>query len=89
MIILKKNNDIDETKLDRNESILFVNMLRCELERHLNEKMIAKERACYPFSCNIALVKTFWNCQKENHKIDVEKIEKCIDYLTKKWGIKK
>ena len=37
MIILKKNNHIDETKLDRDESILFVHMLRHELKRHQYE----------------------------------------------------
>ena len=89
MITLKKNNHIDETKLNRNESILFVYMLKQELIRHNCEMLRAKERIYYQFACNDILIETFWKCQKENHKVDCEKIQICIKYLVEKWGYNK
>lgn len=87
MILLKKGNFIDETKLDKKESILFVYMLKQELIRHNCEMLRAKERIYYQFASNDILVETFWKCQNENHKIDCIKIEKCISYLKLKWGL--
>lgn len=83
MIALKKNNHIDETKLDRNESILFIGMLRQELTRHECESYRAKELMYFDVGHINAV---FWQCQMENHKQDMLKIKKCIDYLVDKWG---
>jgi len=87
MIILKKNNHIDETKLDRSESMLFIEMLRHELKRHQYEIFRAKETAYYKFPYSNPLVAKFWECQTQNHKQDVDMIQKCIDYLVEKWGL--
>ena len=86
MITLKKNNHIDETKLNRNESILFVKMLRHELKRHQYEIYRAKEYVYYKYSCD-PLASAFWECQKENHQQDIDMIQKCINYLVDKWRI--
>jgi len=87
MIILKKNNHIDETKLDRNESVLFIDMLRHELQRHKYEIYRAKEHAYYLFPYNNPLVSKFWECQTQNHKQDMDMIQKCIEYLVDKWSL--
>ena len=88
MITIKKDNHIDETKLDRNESILFIDMLQYELKRHDCEILRAKEKTFYWCSNYNPIHATFWDCQKENHKADSEKIQKCIKYLKEKWGLK-
>lgn len=87
MIILKKNNHIDESKLDRNESILFIDMLRHELKRHQYEIYRAKEHAFYKFPYSNPLVSKFWECQTQNHKQDIDMIQKCINYLIEKWSL--
>ena len=87
MIILKKNNHIDERKLDRNESIIFIDMLRHELQRHQYEIYRSKEHAYYLFPYNNPLVSKFWECQTENHREDIVMIEYCINYLVDKWSL--
>ena len=84
MITIKKINHIDETKLDRNESILFIDLLKTEMIRHKCAMHRAHEQMYYDVGC---INSVFWKCQKENHKQDVEKIENCIIYLIKKWRI--
>jgi len=87
MIKLKSNNHINETKLDRNESILFIDMLRHELQRHQYEIYRAKEHAFYKFPYSNPLVSKFWECQQENHITDITMIQNCINYLKEKWGL--
>ena len=84
MIILKKNNHIDETKLDRNESIVFIQLLKIEMIRHKCQIYSCQEKMYYDIGYINSI---FWNCQKENHKVDCIKIEKCINYLNIKWSL--
>ena len=84
MIILKKNNHIDETKLNKNESIIFIQLLKVELLRHKCQVFQTQEKMYYDVGCINSI---FWKCQQQNHKIDCEKIEKCISYLNVKWGL--
>lgn len=84
MIVLKENNHIDETKLDRNQSILFIELLKVELLRHKCQVHICHEKMYYDVG---KINSIFWKCQKENHQIDCDKIEKCIYYLVRKWEL--
>lgn len=84
MIILKKNNHIDETKLDRYESIRFIVMLKTEMVRHELERHKCVERKFYDIGY---INSVFWKCQEENHTVDIEMIQKCIDHLIVKWGL--
>ena len=84
MIALKKNNHIDETKLDRNESIIFIQLLKVELLRHKCQVSLCHEKMYYDVGYINSI---FWKCQKENHTEDIGMIQKCIYYLTKKWGL--
>ena len=85
MIVLKENNHIDETKLNRNESKKFIQLLKIELSRHEVQVFQCIGKMYYDVGYINSI---FWKCQKENHKIDYKKIEKCIDYLTTKWRLK-
>lgn len=84
MITLKRNNHIDETKLDRTQSIIFLHLLKVELLRHQNQVHICHEKMYYDVGY---INNVFWKCQKMNHMLDCEKIRLCIDYLVKKWGL--
>jgi len=84
MIILKKNNHIDETKLNRNETIVFIALLKHELNRHRYEVYRAKEQMYYDVGYINSI---FWKCQMENHLQDLNKIQICINYLVQKWGL--
>ena len=84
MIVLKENNHIDETKLNKDESIIFIYILKKELIGHKCEMQKAHEQMYYDVGY---LNSIFWKCQNENHKLDVEKIDACIYYLIRKWEL--
>lgn len=86
MIELKDNNHIDETKLDKRESLLFLHLLDDEKTRHKTEVNTAK---WFSFLYKDKLIKIFWDLQVENHKKDIEMIEKTMMYLFEKWSISK
>lgn len=84
MIILKNNNHIDETKLNKNESVIFINLLKKEMLRHKCEMHRAYEQMYYDVGYINSI---FWKCQMENHLQDLNKIQICINYLMQKWGL--
>jgi predicted sugar kinase len=82
----KENNHIDETKLNKKETQVFISMLMKEKVRHINETKIAEFKEWLYETQK--LKSTFWKLQKENHIIDSMKIQKCIDYLVNKFDEK-
>lgn len=88
MITLKKDNLIDETKLDREESIVFVMLLQKEIRRHQREYNYAIDVSWFLNPVIDDLKICFWKCQLQNHTTDMIMIQICIDYLVKKWSLK-
>ena len=86
MIELKDNNHIDETKLDKRESLLFIQLLDDEKTRHLLEVKSAK---FLMWLHRDKLISKFWELQMLNHESDIEMIEKTMMYLFEKWRIPK
>ena len=88
MIVLKKDNLIDETKLDRGESIVFIMLLQKEIRRHQREYNYSIDVSWFLNPDIDRLKICFWRCQQENHTTDIILIQNCIDYLVKKWRLK-
>lgn len=84
MIELKENNMIDESKLDKREVLLFLNLLDDEKSRHIREQ---KQAVYFEWLNNEPVIKTFWKCQAENHEKDIVMIDKCMLQLVLKWNL--
>lgn len=88
MIVIKKElNHIDETKLNKYESILFLECLKDEKLRHEQAKKYS-EWIAYLHHDN-KVITQFHTLQAINHAIDLEMIIKAMNYLIKKWGFDK
>lgn len=86
MIVVKNKTDhIDETKLDKYESILFLNCLKDEKERHEQAKKEA-EWIAYLHHDN-KLIAKFYTLQAVNHLKDLDMINNAMVYLINKWNI--
>lgn len=87
MLVLKndQSNHIDETKVDKRESILFIKLLQTEKKRHINEWSGAKTLSW--LYNDYKLHHLFFKCQQINHERDIIMIERTIDYLKKKFGL--
>lgn len=85
LIVKKELNHLDETKLDKYESILFLQCLKDEKERHEQAKKYALWTAYLHHDNNV--IKKFYTLQAVNHVKDLEMIEYTIVYLINKWGI--
>lgn len=86
LIGIKKDNHIDETKLDKREAHQFIELLEVEKTRHMHEKQSADLNSYLYHNCE--LIKVFFLCQSINHQRDMILIDRCIKYLKKKFGIK-
>lgn len=88
MLVIKKDlNHIDETKLNKYESILFLECLKEEKSRHDQAKKYAVWMA-YLHHDNKVISK-FHTLQATNHLIDIDMIVSTMNYLIKKWGFDK
>lgn len=85
MIVEKQDNMIDETKLDKFESIVFIDCLKDELQRH---KDTHHECVWIAYLYHHVPVKEkFYTLGAIRHLQDIEMIEKSINYLIKKWKL--
>lgn len=86
MLVIKKDlNHIDETKLNKYESILFLDCLKEEKVRHEQAKKYAIWMAYLHHDNKV--ISEFHRLQAINHVVDIEMIDKTIDYLIGKWRI--
>lgn len=86
MLIIKKDlNHLDETKLNKYESILFLECLKEEKARHIQAKKYMVWMAYLHHDNKV--VSEFWRLGAINHTIDIEMIDKTMDYLIGKWRI--
>jgi len=85
MIQEKEDNMIDETKLNKRESILFIICLNEELKRYKQA-----HHSCVWFaylSKGMSIQEKFWTLGAIRHLNDMEMIKKSINYLKKKWSL--
>ena len=85
MITEKEDNMIDETKLDKIQSILFIQCLKEELDRHKLE-----HKNCVWFAYlyhDVSVKEKFYTLGAIRHLQDIKMIEKSINYLKKKWNL--
>lgn len=85
MLTEKQDNMIDETKLDKFESIAFIQCLKEELERHKQAHHYSLWLA-YLWH-HIPVKEKFYTLGAIRHLQDIEMIEKSIFYLMKKWNL--
>lgn len=88
MISMKKNQFmmIDETQLDKDESIEFILFLMQERNRHkvASAECLMKIKT----SINKSLIYlTFWFSSYKRHLQDIEMIDKSIEYLSDKFEL--
>lgn len=86
MLVIKKDlNHIDETKLDKYESILFLECLKEEKVRHEQAKKYAVWMAYLHHDNKV--ISEFYRLQAINHLKDLNMISHTMVYLINKWGI--
>lgn len=86
MLVIKKNmNHLDETKLNKYESILFLECFKEEKVRHEQAKKYMVWMAYLHHDSKV--ISEFWRLGAINHAIDLEMIVKTMDYLIAKWRI--
>ena len=88
MLVIKKEIDhIDETKLNKYESLLFLECLKDEKIRHEQAKKYAEWMAYLHLDNKV--ITQFYTLQAINHLVDLDMIIKTMNYLITKWSLDK
>jgi hypothetical protein len=84
MIKMKDNNCIDETELDFDEAVKFIEFLKREIQRH--KWNIIEALKWHYYYKNIPVLSKAWKSSVERHQEDIYFSYKTIKYLQQKFG---